>query len=225
MVGNSSRKTSPLRHQQRQLSLAECKYSGLSPSTTESRPTVFLDLETCQFPNESAELRPVALNITPNIPNLYGAILIFRGFFWSDPHPTPVFCRNMAKICELHIPHKFKFSEPMIRSGYDMPIACRMGTDARKGFRSGGTGCGQCSVSSFKWAGSKGLASGTEVRADSRRLLQSKGRWRGASRTGNHKTRRSEAGRGLSHRPPDGERRLAFQFKPFQTRFNRFKPL
>jgi len=48
-----------------------------------------------------------ALNITPKYPNLYGAILIFRGFFWSDPHPTPVFCRNMAKICELHIPHKF----------------------------------------------------------------------------------------------------------------------
>jgi len=46
--------------------------------------------------------------------NLYWAILNFMGFFGSDPHPTPDICRNMVKICELHIPHKFRFAGPMI---------------------------------------------------------------------------------------------------------------
>ena len=40
-----------------------------------------------------AQISPLYNNL---IRNLYGAILIFRGFFWSDPLPTRVFCRNMA---------------------------------------------------------------------------------------------------------------------------------
>ena len=59
--------------------------------------------------------------------------MILFGFFPADPLPTRVFCRNMAKICQLHSPHKFRFSGPVIRSGYEMRNAWMERTDRRGG--------------------------------------------------------------------------------------------
>jgi hypothetical protein len=47
--------------------------------------------KTLHFSGKFVNLRPVALGITANALNLYGAILIFREFSPSDPLPTPVF--------------------------------------------------------------------------------------------------------------------------------------
>jgi hypothetical protein len=44
-----------------------------------------------QFPSKSAKSGGAALNRTANIVNINGAILIFSGFFWPDPLPTPDF--------------------------------------------------------------------------------------------------------------------------------------
>jgi hypothetical protein len=49
---------------------------------------IFPFSKTLQFPNKSAFLRPAAFFLTPIIPNLYRAIMIFTGFFGSDPLPT-----------------------------------------------------------------------------------------------------------------------------------------
>jgi hypothetical protein len=64
--------------------------------TTARRGTIFWFSKIAQFPNKTASFHPATFFVTPKIHNLYGAILIFRGFFWSDPHPTRDFCRNMA---------------------------------------------------------------------------------------------------------------------------------
>jgi hypothetical protein len=42
-----------------------------------------------QFPNKSAVFALAEFSVVLIIPNLYGAIMNFRGFFGSDPLPTP----------------------------------------------------------------------------------------------------------------------------------------
>jgi hypothetical protein len=44
-----------------------------------------------QFPSETTVFDPAVFFKAPIIPNLYGAIKIFTGFFWADPLPTPDF--------------------------------------------------------------------------------------------------------------------------------------
>jgi hypothetical protein len=62
----------------------------------EFRGTNFWILISLRFPSKTAIPASDQFFSTPMIPNLYGAILNFTGFFWSDPLPTPDFCRNMA---------------------------------------------------------------------------------------------------------------------------------
>jgi hypothetical protein len=69
----------------------------------------FRILKVSQFPSKTAFLGADAFLQTAILFNLYGAILILEGFFRADPLPTPVFCRNMAKIVQLHSPEKFNY--------------------------------------------------------------------------------------------------------------------
>jgi hypothetical protein len=54
--------------------------------------------------------------------NNYGAITIFSGFFPTDPLPTRVFCRNMAKIVQLLLPGGLRFEGGVIERGDDSDI-------------------------------------------------------------------------------------------------------
>jgi len=72
-------------------------------------PTIFLFWKICRFPSKTADLRRVVLVGAAIIVNVYGLILIFREFLPGDPLPTPVFCRNMAKIVQLLSLPKFRF--------------------------------------------------------------------------------------------------------------------
>jgi len=49
----------------------------------------FLFSKTSQFPSKSAKSGVDTLLMTPFIPNIYGVIMVFKEFFWSDPLPTP----------------------------------------------------------------------------------------------------------------------------------------
>jgi len=44
--------------------------------------------KTFQFPSKDATLATGQIFSTPIILNIYGVILIFTGFFWSNPLPT-----------------------------------------------------------------------------------------------------------------------------------------
>jgi hypothetical protein len=52
-------------------------------------PGVFAISKISQFPSKSTYFDLPAVLNTPIISNIHGAILIYRGFFWVDPLPTP----------------------------------------------------------------------------------------------------------------------------------------
>ena len=77
-------------------------------------PIPIFDFKNLLISKQICKFRPTALFMMTIIPNLYGTILVFMEIFQADPLPTPIFCRNMAKIVQLHSPHEFNFSTSVI---------------------------------------------------------------------------------------------------------------
>jgi hypothetical protein len=59
------------------------------PSQIGHSGLIFWFSKIVQFASKSAVFDPAAFYAIAIIPNLYGAIMIFLGFFRSDPLPTP----------------------------------------------------------------------------------------------------------------------------------------